>query len=397
MSRHRPRVAVVHHGFVPTYRVAFYERLATASDVEYVVFHGQAPRGTGHLAAQGPFGFSDVRVRNREIQVAGRTLIVQPIVRAIAAGDFDGVVVGAEFKFPASFATALASRARGRAFVLWGHGYDKGEDTGASRLRAAGAAIKARYARRADGYLVYTAGGGDRLVAAGIDPERITVVRNTLDVEGQRELHEQLVGADEAELRSRLGLRPDSVVLLYLGRVYREKRLGELVTVARELAARPGLPPVEVAVLGDGPELEAVRDAARDVPGIHLLGSVYEAEEVARWLRVSAAVTIPGKVGLAANHALAHGVPVLTRESDLHAPEVEYLEHEANALVVPGDLGAYVDAVADVVASPARREQLRTGALASREQLGLDHMVRAFDSGVKRALARSGAFVKSPI
>ena len=133
----RARVAVVHHGFVPTYRVPFFERLAATGEVEYVIFHGQAPARTGHEAAPGPFAFPDVRVRNRELRLHGRTVIVQPIVRHIPRGGFDGVVVGAEFKFPASWAAAAVTKARGGALVLWGHGYDKLEDEGAARLQRA--------------------------------------------------------------------------------------------------------------------------------------------------------------------------------------------------------------------------------------------------------------------
>ncbi len=385
-----PRVAIVHHGFVPTYRVGFYERLADASEVEYVVFHGQAPRSTGHRAADGPLGFPNVRVRNRELALGDRPVILQPVVRKIARGGFAGVVVTPELRIPAGYPTAMVVKARGGAVVLWGQGYVKPTDARGARLRELGAAVKARYARLADGYLVYTDGGARRLAAAGVDPDRVTVVRNTLDIGTHEALHAELAGADEAGLRAELGLRPDSVVLVYVGRIYREKRLGELVEVARRLGGRPGIPPVEVAVIGDGPDLEQARALARDVSGMHFLGGLYEEAEVARWLRVSAAVTIPGAVGLAANHALAHGVPLLTRESDRHGPELEYLEHDVNALIVPGDLDAYADAVGGFVGSPERRARLAAGALESRARLGLDHMVRAFDSGVRGALARRG-------
>jgi glycosyltransferase involved in cell wall biosynthesis len=103
-------------------------------------------------------------------------------------------------------------------------------------------------------------------------------------------------------------------------------------------------------------------------------------------LRIAAAVVIPGKVGLAVNHAFAHGVPVITRLSDLHAPEVEYIRPGHNGLIVPGDLDAFVDRVRCFVRSATERTRLAEGALRTREELTLTAMVRAFDGGVARAL-----------
>jgi glycosyltransferase involved in cell wall biosynthesis len=381
-------VAIVHHGFVPTYRVAFYERLAAVSEVEYVVFHGQAPRRTGHRAAAEPLSFPNVRVTNRELLSGERPVLLQPVGRKIATGGFAGAVVSPEFRLTGGYVAAAVIKAQRRALLLWGQGYVKPTDARGAWMRDIGARVKARIARLADGYLVYTQGGARQLEAAGVDADRITVVRNTLDITAHRVLHDELAGADEEGLRDELGLRRDSVVLLYIGRVYREKRIHELVELARRLAGRPELPPVETVVIGDGPELAAARDAAGDLPGVRFLGGVYEDAEVARWLRVAAAVIIPGAVGLAANHALAHGVPLLTRESDRHGPELEYLEHNRNALIVAGSFDAFVEAVAAFVSSSENRARLAAGALASREQLGLDHMVHAFDQGVRRALEK---------
>ena len=53
------------------------------------------------------------------------------------------------------------------------------------------------------------------------------------------------------------------------------------------------------------------------------------------------AVVMPGKVGLAATHAFAHGVPVITREHGLHAPEVEYIESGRNGLIIAGNVEVF--------------------------------------------------------
>ena len=54
----------------------------------------------------------------------------------------------------------------------------------------------------------------------------------------QVHLHGELQGADERELREDLRLASDSAVLVFLGRVYREKRLDELLEAVRMIESR---------------------------------------------------------------------------------------------------------------------------------------------------------------
>jgi glycosyltransferase involved in cell wall biosynthesis len=377
-------VAILHQGFVPDYRVEFFERLARSAEVEYVIFHGQPRGGTGHRAAPGPFSFANVALDNRELRVAGKTLLYQPAIRSVAGPGFDAAVLGAELGLPANVALFPLLKLRKRPAILWGQGGEKEEDRGRllGAVAGVGSRLKTSAARSADGYIAYTDGGRERLLAAGVDPERVFVVRNTLDVEGEMELHRRTAAIPQERLREELGLRPESVVLLFLGRVYREKRLDELVALLRGLRDRAlDESSVEAVVIGDGPDLERVRGEAGDLGGLHFAGEVRDRETVARYLRVTAALLIPGKVGLAVNHALAHGVPVLTRASTLHAPEFEYLD-PGNSVVVAGDRDRFVDAVGEFATSPERRRALAEGALASRERLTVGGMVGAFHGAV---------------
>lgn len=367
------KVAVLHHGFIPIYRVGFYERLARQGSNEYVVFHGEAPGDSGHIAVEGELPFANVRVRNRELRALGRSVVYQPLVREIAFGGYDAVVMSAQFRFASNHVVHAVMKARRRPVILWGHGR-------LSRLRAA-------QARRGDAYLAYTPGGAERLAQAGVAADRLAVVPNTIDTGTQSELRDRLRETDERELRAELGLRPESKVLVYLGRVYPEKRLGELVEALRLIGDAAD---VELVVLGDGPDLPRVRAAAQDLPGVHLLGAVSDQELIARHLRVAVAVVIPGKVGLAVNHAFAHGVPVITREHDLHSVEVEYVRSGVNGLIVAGGLAEFAAALSRFAGDAEQQRALADGALSSGEELTVEAMVRAFDEGVTRALARRG-------
>lgn len=387
----RPRIAVLKDGFVPEYRAELFARLGEMEEVEYVIFHGSAPGGTGHRAARGPFAFPARDVANRELRLGSRTLVYQPVVREVAGPGFDGAVLGAELKMLTHVALFPLLRLRGKPVLLWGQGDEKSEDRGRAMavLGRVGGALKRTAALNADGYIAYTDGGRDRLVEAGADPARVFVVRNTLDVEAEIELHARLSREPAAGLRDELGLRQDSVVLLFIGRVYPEKKLAELIATLRALQQRQLTSrPVEGVVIGDGPDLARVREEAAGIDGVHFVGEIRDRERVGRYLRVASAIAMPGKVGLAVNHAFAHGVPVLTRVSPLHAPEFEYLEPGRNGIVAAGDLDAFVTAVAEFVDSAERQATLAAGAFESRESLTVASMADAFHRAVCGTLSR---------
>ena len=64
MPSSRGKVAILNHGYLPHYRVRFYELLAERTSFEYVVFHG-APPSCGDRGAEGSVRFPQRRVTTR--------------------------------------------------------------------------------------------------------------------------------------------------------------------------------------------------------------------------------------------------------------------------------------------------------------------------------------------
>ena len=274
-SRRTPRVAILHQGFIPDYRVRFFELLAGLGEVEYVVWHGDAPPGAAHRAAPGPFRFPNRRVENRVATVAGRTLVYQPLARAVSSERYDAVVVGAELKLVSNAACLPARQGSRMAGPPLGPGRRQAEDTGVlvSTLARLGSGLKRGAGRIADGYLVYTPGGRERLTSQGVPPSRVFVVRNTLDVESEVLAQRTVANEDTASVRSGLGLRRDSAVLLFVGRMYGEKRAPALVGLVKALQRRPTLKqPVEAIFIGNGPDRGAAEAEAEGASGCSLSG-----------------------------------------------------------------------------------------------------------------------------
>jgi predicted RNA-binding Zn-ribbon protein involved in translation (DUF1610 family) len=117
------------------------------------------------------------------------------------------------------------------------------------------------------------------------------------------------------------------------------------------------------------------------------LGPIQDSAALSRIFRASDAVVIPGYVGLAVNHAFAHGRPVITCRSAIHSPEIDYIEHDVNGLILPSlpELGV---GLLRFAASAELRRSLAAGALKTHDKLDLQRMVEAFDDGVRRAIER---------
>jgi len=155
------KVAVLNQGYIPHYRVRFFELLAEHGNADYVVFHGAPPSWTGVQAVDGPLAFPQQWVRNREIHIGPWTAVHQPVVRQILSGGYDAVVLGHELKFISSLLLAILAKVRGIAVIYWGFGYypKRGfsHHTDTHRFALAVASrVKDALARLADGYLAYT-------------------------------------------------------------------------------------------------------------------------------------------------------------------------------------------------------------------------------------------------
>jgi glycosyltransferase involved in cell wall biosynthesis len=188
------------------------------------------------------------------------------------------------------------------------------------------------------------------------------------------------------QIRQQFGLAPDSWILLYIGRLYKEKRIEELLELVKRINDKQLCNKlVEAVIIGDGPELDSLNALGQSIPGVHFTGAIYDSDRLSQYLRIATAMVIPGKVGLAVNHAFAHGVPVITRHHHLHAPEVEYIEPGQNGLVIPGDFDVFLQTVVDCL-NGGHHVHMSAAALKAREQLTLDSMVRAFHEAVSATL-----------
>jgi glycosyltransferase involved in cell wall biosynthesis len=384
----RPRVLVSHQGCIPIYRKPFFARLNENSAIEFVVIHGRAPEGGDMIEASPPFPFPNIEVRNRLFKVAGRSVVWQPIVWRALRGEFVGAVIGEDAKYLSNLVLAFLLRLRGRPVLLWGfgyHQYDRPPQSVRDRVTSiAAATLKRMTFAIASGHLVYTEGGKRALGRRRVPLRRIAVLKNTVDTARERELRSKAAAGPIDRVVRELGVRSASIKLVYLGRMVATKRVELLVDYARRCIETGRN--VDVIIVGRGSETSRLRSLAAALTNVTFHGPSDDLK-LALALRVSAAVVIPGYVGLAVTHAFAHGVPILTCSGQLHSPEVEYVEHGVNGLMLPEDAHEFFTALDAFVDDRDLQRRLADGAERSGQTLDMDHMVDAFRGLVAECLA----------
>jgi glycosyltransferase involved in cell wall biosynthesis len=372
------RVLISHQGCIPIYRKSFFERLNALGQFDYVVVHGAAPRGTNYILADPPFNFPNIKINNKELPFLDRSIIWQPIVWRVLRGDFDAAVIGSELKFISNLFIVAAMLVRRRPLLMWGFGFHQYLERPRTRrdksiAKTAGAIITQLY-RAMSGFLVYTEGGKRALLNLSHPPKRIAVLGNTIDVERESSFRAIVKSEPIERVFLELGTRASSTKLLYFGRLVKLKHLEILVDYARRCAGNGR--EVDVIIFGAGPQEAELKASACDLRNV--VFHAHDDLKLARALRISTAIVVPGYVGLAVPHGFAHGVPTLTRAGQQHGPEVEYILNGENGLILPEDTDQFYMALDGFLDDKPLQKRLASGAAKSAGALTMDSMVGAF-------------------
>jgi glycosyltransferase involved in cell wall biosynthesis len=201
-------------------------------------------------------------------------------------------------------------------------------------------------------------------------------------VDAQRRFDPARVSADDRKnLRDKLGIAQDAVVIGFAGRLVGDKGIRELATAWRELSARD--PRLTLLVIGKFEERDAIEPALRKElesdERIHMTGEV---RDMAAHYAIMDVLVLPTYREGFPNvllEAQAMGVPIVATKVD---GCVDAVADEETALLVPArDAGALANAIARYTEDAAMRE--RHG------RAGRARVLRDFDPrSVQEALLR---------
>ncbi len=221
------------------------------------------------------------------------------------------------------------------------------------------------------------------LVRAGVAPERVARFTRGIDVEA---FSPERAGRS---MRRRLGGRDDTTVVLYVGRLSREKGVLRLAEAFRRaVALRPGL---RLAVVGDGPSRGELARALAGTPH-RFLGPLRGAELAAAYASADV-FCLPSATetfGQVVVEAGASGLPAVVAD---RGGAAELVAHGRSGLVVDADdAGALAAALALLHDDPALRARLgATGRRLAAARPSWDEVFDELIAGYPALLAGPGA------
>jgi glycosyltransferase involved in cell wall biosynthesis len=259
----------------------------------------------------------------------------------------------------------LAARGAGRPVVfqpevngeLSGEVYTWGRGSGVSALVAPAVALRNLWLRDADAFVAMSEAIRDEMVAAGVDRERVALIRHGVDVERFRPAD----GAERAALRTRLGL-PRGVLVLYTGRLLRGKGLETLLGAFATIVPREQDVHLVLVGSGSGQALSIEDDLRRRVRADGLERRVVftgRVEDVGDHVRAADVFVFPSvfeALGISLVEAAAAGLPAVASRTGGIVDVVD--EGRSGLLVTPGREDELASALLALVRSPRRRAQM---------------------------------------
>jgi glycosyltransferase involved in cell wall biosynthesis len=216
-------------------------------------------------------------------------------------------------------------------------------------------------ATKVDKFLSVSRHNAEVWIRSGIPRERISVVPNGIDTERFRPAR----AGEKAALRRELGLAPDAVTFVFVGRVDRVKGLEHLLAAYESAQRRTDQSMALVVVgepsIGDGAEGEAYqRRLQQRSPGVSWLG---KRRDVDRVMRAADVAVVPSRwdepFGLVAVEAMASGLPVIaTRRGGL--PEI--LTGDLERGLVRSSVRSLTNRMVEFAVDSPRREALGAAA-----------------------------------
>jgi glycosyltransferase involved in cell wall biosynthesis len=374
------KVIILQHRLLH-YRINLFELLhqrCLARGIELHLVHGQASRRELEKKDTGNLAWADV-VKNRFWEVGVRDWVWQPFPKKFQNSDL--IVVMQESRLLSNYRFLLGRLWSHRKIAYWGHGVNFQSDA-PNGLRER---WKKLLLTKIDWWFAYTQISVDMIAKSGFPIINITCLNNAIDTDRFKQDLMAISETDLSKKRTNMGISSGAPVGIFCGSLYSDKRLDFLIDSIDKI--RLESPEFHCIILGDGPSMPFMREAAISRPWLHLFG-VTKGTEKALYFRLADYMLNPGLVGLHIVDAFCAGLVIVTTSNAKHSPEIAYLVNGVNGIMTEDNPNSYAQKILYLTKNKSYFNQLKAAALADADVYTLNNMADNFIDGISRCLAQ---------
>ena len=352
MNRFPGRLAVQQR-VLPSYRVPFFDLLASACDGGMSLFTGR-PRPAEGIATADHLQIADYHPGQNIHLFSGSLYLCyqRGLIQWLEWWNPDALIVEANPRYLSTPSAVRWMHERNRPVIGWG--------LGSPPIRGYLKERRASFFRQFDTMLAYSQRGAEEYAALGFPHEKIFVAYNSVSLPPSSPPATRPLTFDH---------RP---YILFVGRLQARKRIDLLLRACAQLTTKPRL-----VIVGDGPERQSLEAlAAETYPQAEFVGARRGAE-LKPYFTGADLFVLPGTGGLAVQEAMSYGLPVIVAQGD--GTQDDLVRPGNGWQIPPGNFDALLDTIKDALSDPARLGRMGAESYKIvKEEINIEKMFETF-------------------
>ena len=263
-------------------------------------------------------------IKNKGFWLFNKILVWQTsIISRCAFDSYNSIILLGEMNILSNWLAAIIAKIRFKKVIFWSHGLYGNESFIKTSFRII-------FYKLADYHLIYEKRGRELLIEKGFNAEKIKVIYNSLDFEGQTKIYNRL--RKEKSNPFNFFDNNSLPVLIFSGRLTKIKKIDLLIEAFLKLNLKGSI--CNLLIIGDGFEknkLIKIAESGIRNGSIFFYGSCYDENKLGSFFYNAISTISPGNIGLTGIHSFSYGTPVITHDNfSNQMPEVESIVEGVN-------------------------------------------------------------------
>ena len=270
--------------------------------------------------------------------------------------------------------------------ILWSFGYDPVR--GFHPDKNLSDKIRLQLSEKADAVIFYWEKGKEEVEKYAKRKEHFFVAPNTLDTGKLFLLKEKFDTAGKEKIKIELGIK-EKHHFIYTGRLLKDKETDILIKAFSKVGSEYGN--IRLTIIGDGPERSNLELLTKELnlKNVYFTGEILDEEQTGKWIYVSEAFVMPGRLGLSVVHSFCFGTPVISQEKEdyFHGEGIGYIKEGINGFLIEDrNVDALSGKLTEIISDPEMTKALKENAyLTAKNDCSVEKMLDGFEKAIAYA------------